>query len=142
VVVVFKSGFRGIELAETLDIYLSIIIDQNIGDGRVLQKRFERPQAEHLVLDFGEKQLPFILIERYAPFVLEEHLLYEPSYLRLEHIRIECVQQRQVHKVQQAVVYPGLEFVILIRDLGPYSPFPGQGPLSMNERFRLRCRGL
>ena len=43
-----------LELAAALDVDLLVAVDQNVGDGRVLQQRLERPQPEDLVEHFGD----------------------------------------------------------------------------------------
>ena len=39
-------------------------VDQDVVDGRVLEQRLERPQAGHLVEDFGDEVVELLRVER------------------------------------------------------------------------------
>jgi hypothetical protein len=49
VAVVFEGDAGQLELALALDVDLVVAVDEDVGDGRLLQQRLERPQAENLV---------------------------------------------------------------------------------------------
>ena len=49
VAVVLEDDVGFLELAFALDVDLIVAVDQDVGDRRVAQQRFERPEAEQLV---------------------------------------------------------------------------------------------
>ena len=59
-------NFRLVELAEPFDEANPVGVDQNVGDGRVLEQRLDRAEAGHLVDDLIGEDVELLLIERYV----------------------------------------------------------------------------
>ncbi len=57
-----NRGF--LELAEPLNEAFLVRVDQNVGDGRILEQRLDRAEANHLVHEVFDKCLQFALVER------------------------------------------------------------------------------
>ena len=57
VLVVFEGQAGQFQLAGALDVNLVEAVDENIGDGVILQQGFERAQAEYFVQDFARQPL-------------------------------------------------------------------------------------
>src|ERR1700676_5063068 len=58
--VVAKLNIRQFQEAATLDVHPTVTVDQNIRDGRVRQKGFQRPEPKYFVEDFLTEALPFL----------------------------------------------------------------------------------
>ncbi len=61
---VLEMDLRLLELAEALDVAALVRIDQNVGDGRILEQRFDRTVAGHLGEDLVRENVELFLIER------------------------------------------------------------------------------
>ncbi len=102
-----------LELAEALDKTLPVGVDQDIGDGRVLEQRLDRPEPGHLVDDvFGEGgELALVQRDLLGAHILadigadfaDEILARHP----LEHGKIELVDD------------PGVKFDLLVQQRRP-----------------------
>ncbi len=57
--VVLEAQAGGLELAGAFHINLVVAVDQDIGDGRVFEQRFQRTQAEDFIENFAGQALPF-----------------------------------------------------------------------------------
>jgi len=55
-----------LQLAEALDLAALVRVDENVGDRRVLQQRFDRSIAGHLGDDLVGENVEFLLIEGQA----------------------------------------------------------------------------
>ncbi|MGC2541486.1 MAG: hypothetical protein WA372_09800 [Candidatus Sulfotelmatobacter sp.] len=62
--VIFERQAGQFEFASALDVHPVITVDQNVGDGVVLEQRLERAEAEDLIKDFAGKALALGEAER------------------------------------------------------------------------------
>ncbi len=81
-------------------------VDQDIVDGRVLEQRFERPEARHLVEDFRDEVVELLGIER-EPF--DQHVLrYELLDVVADLLFRQFLQRRKIDFLDQPTVQPHL----------------------------------
>ena len=75
---IFKRHARKFEYSAALDINLAVSVDQNVGNGRILQERFERSQSEDLVQHLAADSLLFRTAERHVRSTnqVKDHILY------------------------------------------------------------------
>ena len=98
------------EQALALDVDLLVAVDQNVGDGRVLQQRLERAQAEDLVQNlFGD----LLLFERAE----QRRLVVDQRDDRLAHFGAHALvvdgrQRFEVDLVQQLAVKRELQLLV------------------------------
>jgi hypothetical protein len=67
--VIEKSRCRQFQAASSFDVDLVVPVYEYVADRGVLKKRFERPEAENLVLDFRYYRVSLIGIERDVLFI-------------------------------------------------------------------------
>ena len=59
-----KRHGQRLEHAAALDVDAFVAVDQDVGDGRVLEQRLERTEARHLVEDFGDEFVELLRVQR------------------------------------------------------------------------------
>ena len=104
---VLEADRRRLQHAVALDEDLVVAVDQDVGDGRVLEQRLERAQAEQLVEDVADQLLALGLIERLV--LLGQLFVDDVADLRLDLLAGHFVERRQVDKVEQALVQLDLQ---------------------------------
>ena len=104
VVIVAKANRGGLQLAVSLDIYLLIAIDQDIGDGLVFEEWFDRAKAGHLVINRRRKLGDFGGVHGNALF--PHHFTHETCDLISQLIFIQLVEERKVNFIDQPRVNP------------------------------------
>ena len=93
---------------------LLVAVDQDVGDGGVLQQRFQRPVAQHLVHDFGENLLPLQHVERELELLLAQDFFDDLADLDRQCLAVQLVDQAQIDQVEQPVVDARLHIEVLI----------------------------
>ena len=86
-----KRTGRRLEHAVALDEDLGVAVDQDVGDGRVLEQRLERPEAEQLVEDVADQLLALGLVERLV--LLRELLVDDVADFRLDLLARHLVER-------------------------------------------------
>ena len=97
-----------VELAEALDEAQLVGIDEDVGDGRVLEQRLDRTIAGHLVDDLFGEQLELALIERN---LLGAHVVGHIGGDLLDQLRPrQLLEHGQIEFIDDAVVQLELLF--------------------------------
>ena len=94
-----KRTPQRLEQAAALHIDAFVAVDQDIGDGRVLEQRLERAEAGHLVENLGDEVVELLLVER-QPLdqdVLRDELLDVRAHLVFR----QLLQRRQIDLFDQ-----------------------------------------
>jgi hypothetical protein len=63
---VLEERRHGLEHAAALDEDVLVTVDEDVGDGRVLEERLERSQARHLVHHLGDEEVELLGVEGQA----------------------------------------------------------------------------
>jgi hypothetical protein len=108
--VIPKTNIGQLEQAVAFYVDLLIAVDQNVGDGWVLQQRLERPQAKYLVEDLFGDLLAFERAKQRL-FAVDEgddglpHLATNPLVVNGgERLEIDLLQQLAVQRELQLLV--------------------------------------
>ncbi len=67
--IVVEADVGQFELAVALDVYLVVRVDEDVGDPRIVEQRFERAEAQHLVLDVAHQGAPLDVVDDDAVFI-------------------------------------------------------------------------
>ena len=91
-----------LQLPEALDEAAPMGVDENVGDGRILQQRLERPIAGHLGDDLVRESVELLLIERQA---FAANVVADISAnLLCKFVRRHLLERRQIELVDDALV--------------------------------------
>ena len=85
-----------------LDVDVVEAVDHDVADGRVLQQRLERPQAEHLVQDLFDHALA--LGERHGNAFVRDQPLHYHADLRAHALFVQRSSCSGIERVQQLVM--------------------------------------
>ena len=100
--IVLKANVSRMQLAEALDIDLVVAVNQDVGNVVVAQKRFERTQAEQLVLDLLD-QADAVGVRQQASLFVQD-LAYRRGDFRRHRGGFERLELRDVDSFKQAIV--------------------------------------
>jgi hypothetical protein len=114
--IVLKRRLRELQFAVPFHIDLFIGVDQDIGDGGVLHKGFQRTQPHHLILDLLKESLPLAEVERDTVLIFDQNPLDQFSNLLPERGFIERIDQGEIDHIQEAIVNPGFQFIVFFGD--------------------------
>jgi hypothetical protein len=103
---VLEAHRQRLENAAALDIDAFMAVDQDIADGRVFQQRLERPEARHLVENFGDEFGQFLGVERQPldQYVFRNQLRDVAAHF----IFRQFFQCREIDFIDQLAVQPHL----------------------------------
>ena len=132
---VLEAHAAGLEQAAALHIDAFVAVDQDIGDGRVLEQRLERPEAGHLVEDFGDEVVELLLVER-EPLdqdVLRDQLLDVRAHLVFR----QLLQRREIDLLDQPAMqaHLGVEQLVGQQRIGRLQR-PGSGAPAPETRVQ------
>ena len=103
---VLEAHAAGLEHAAALDIDAFVAVDQDVGDGRVLEQRLERAEPGHLVEDLGDEVVELLLVERQP---LDQDVLGDQLLdVRADLVLGQLLQRRQVDLLDQPAVQADL----------------------------------
>ena len=108
--VVAEAAVGPVQLARALHVDVLVVVDQDVGDRRVVQQRFQRAVAEHLVLDVDDELFFLPHVER--DLFLREDALDESAELALERFLVERRRSGEIENLDDALVDASLELVI------------------------------
>ena len=98
------------EQTPALHVHLLVPVNENVGDGRVLQQRLERTQAENLVQDL---LADLLALKRAQQRLLAVHERDDRlPHFRADALVVDCGQRLQVDLVQQFAVKRELQFLV------------------------------
>ena len=95
VVVVVEGNVGPLQLAAALHVNGLRAVDEDVGDGRVLQQRFERAQPERLVEHLVDQPLALLAVEQVGAALA--HFVGDAAHLLAQMILVHPGQHRQVH---------------------------------------------
>ncbi len=87
-------------------------VDEDIGDGRVLEQRLERPEAEELVEHVADQLLALGVIERVI--LLAQLLRNDVANLGFDLLTRHLVERREVDEIEQPLMKLDLELGMLV----------------------------
>ncbi|OPZ76177.1 MAG: hypothetical protein BWY77_01961 [bacterium ADurb.Bin431] len=131
--VILESGVGGLQLAEAFDVDLAAGVDQNVGNGRIVQEGLERTQTEGLVEDLFCQSLA-IEFEGYL-LVGAEQALYDLTHQGAQGLLGDGIQLGKVELFDQAAVDAFLKFMVgvlalqVTGDCGNFAYLCGRGGL-------------
>ncbi|OEZ92257.1 hypothetical protein JAB9_46270 [Janthinobacterium sp. HH107] len=110
--VVGEADVAQLQAAMALDIHLPIGVDEDVGHAGIGQQRFERAEAEHLVLDVADQRAPFQLVDHHIVF--REHVADEDFQLFADLLARQALHALQVDAVEQRLVGAVLELLVAV----------------------------
>ena len=109
--IVLETQTGGLELARPFHINLVVAVDQNIGDGGVLEQGFQRAQAEDFIQNLARKTLPLGETEGHGLAV--HRVPDEQQNFFARRVAGGAPQFLQVEAVQDLAVQIGLDLLVL-----------------------------
>ena len=109
--VVFEAQAGGLELAGPFHVDLVVAVDQNVGDGRILEQRLQRAQAEDLVQNFAGQALAFGEAERHGLAV--DRVPDQQQNFFARRVAGSAAQFLQVEAVEDLAMQVGLDLLVL-----------------------------
>ena len=103
---VLEAHAAGLQQAAALHIDAFMTVDQNIGDGLVLEQRLERTETRHLVEDLGDEVVELLLIERQP--LDQDVLRHQLLDMRPHLVFRQLLQRREVDLLDQPAMQPHL----------------------------------
>ena len=91
-------------------------IDQNVVNAGILEQRLQRTQAEYLVLHLGDDALSLVRGEQ--RLLVLENAVCELGDILGDAVLADLSEPREIDVIEQAVVYAGLELLVLCIALG------------------------
>jgi hypothetical protein len=111
--IVLEHGVDRLQDAVLLDVDLVVPVDQDVGDLRVGQQLFQRPQAEQLVEDVDDEILALDQRERRLLGFLLQERADDRAEFRLGVPAADFRQPLEVEAVEQLFVQPALDLLVL-----------------------------
>jgi hypothetical protein len=108
--VVVEGHLGQFQPAAPLDVHLVERVNQDVGNGRVVQQRLERAEAEHFVLDVEHQVMPLLLVQHDAFFF--DDALNQQRQLVLELLGGQPLQPLQIDPVEDHLVHGLLQFLV------------------------------
>ena len=110
--VVGKTCRHLFDAATAFDEHLGRRIDHDVGNRRVLEQRFERPEPEQFIKDIFHQLAAFGQVERVVNFL--EHFLDDIADVAADLVARHGFQRRQVDPLDQLLVHLHLEIGVEI----------------------------
>jgi hypothetical protein len=98
------------ELSSALDEDVTISVHEDIAHGRILEKGFEWPEPEDLVLDLLHQKLPLFQAEQ--NFLVLEDLPNRHSDVFAYAIESHLPHTRKIEQLEELIVHLGFELLI------------------------------